>query len=252
MAALRHRAPVFLRVNTARLTRDEAQARLALDDIATVPHDLAETALQVVANERKIAGSSAYIGGLVELQDAASQAVVAALPLEPGRRVLDYCAGGGGKALAMAARAPLRLFAHDADPRRMRDLPGRAERARVSISLLDSERLEREGPFDLVLADVPCSGSGSWRRAPEAKWLLTQDRLDHLCSVQAAILDRVAATVSDRGKLAYATCSLLDAENRCQTEAFLRRNPGWTRNSEQIWTPLHGGDGFYLAVLART
>jgi len=251
MSALRHRAPVFLRVNTARLSREEAQARLSADGIAAVPHDLSGTALQVIANERKIAGSSAYLGGLVELQDAASQAVVDLLPLSAGLKVLDYCAGGGGKALAMAARAPIRLFAHDADPRRMRDLPGRAERAGAAIRLLDEESVAREAPFDLVLADVPCSGSGSWRRAPEAKWLLTQDRLDRLCSVQTGILDRIAALVSDRGKLAYATCSLLDAENRWQTDAFLRRNPDWRSERERHWTPLQGGDGFYLNVLTR-
>lgn len=247
---LQHRAPVFLRVNRARLTRDEAQARLAADGIATAPHGLAPDALEVTENARKISGSAAYLEGFVELQDVASQAVAEAVPLAAGARVLDYCAGGGGKTLAMGARLPLQLFAHDAEPRRMRDLPGRAARAGLSVRLLEGAALARAAPFDLVLADAPCSGSGSWRRDPEGKWRLTDARLTELCALQAQILDRCAGLVASRGRLAYATCSLLDAENRTQIAHFLERHPGWTLDREQRLTPLQGGDGFYLAVLA--
>ena len=251
MRLLQHRAPVFLRANRARLTRAEAQARLAAEGIATTPHGLAPDALEVTENARKIAGSATYLEGLVELQDVASQAVAEAVPLAAGARVLDYCAGGGGKTLAMGARLPLQLFAHDAEPRRMRDLPGRADRAGLSVRLLETAAVARAAPFDLVLADAPCSGSGSWRRDPEGKWRLTEARLTELRALQAQILDRCAGLVSAKGRLAYATCSLLDAENQTQIAHFLDRHPGWTLDKEQRLTPLQGGDGFYLAVLAR-
>jgi 16S rRNA (cytosine967-C5)-methyltransferase len=251
MQALQLRAPVFLRVNRARLTRDEAQARLAAEDISSLPHGLAPDALEVTGNARKISGSAAYLDGLVELQDVASQAVAEAVPLTAGAKVLDYCAGGGGKTLALAARLPLRLFAHDAEPKRMRDLPERASRAGIQVRLLDTAAVAREAPFDLVLADAPCSGSGSWRRDPEGKWRLTQERLDALCALQARILDSCAGLVSAKGRLAYATCSLLEAENHSQAAGFLVRHPGWHLEQEHRLTPLQGGDGFYLAILAR-
>lgn len=251
MQALRHRAPVFLRVNSALTTLAGAQQRLAAEGIATEPHPLADTALRVTEGARRVHASAAFAEGLVELQDAASQAVVAALPLATGQSVLDYCAGGGGKTLAMAARARLKLFAHDADAGRMRDLPVRAKRAGAQVTVLGPAAVERQAPYDLVLADVPCSGSGSWRRAPEAKWALTEERLQALCVIQGEILDRVAPLVAETGHLAYATCSLLAEENARQIDAFLARHPGWERRLERRFTPLDGGDGFFLAILAR-
>jgi 16S rRNA (cytosine967-C5)-methyltransferase len=248
-AAMRARAPVFLRVNLARGDVAAALAALATEGIEARPHALADTALEVVAGARKVQASRAYLEGLVELQDASSQAVAAALPLADGMRVLDHCAGGGGKTLAMAARAKLRLWAHDAAPRRMADLPDRARRAGVKVTL--AERPEATAPYDLVLVDAPCSGSGSWRRDPEGKWRLTPERLAELQGVQAAILDRVAPMVAPGGWLAYATCSLLEVENGDQTAGFLARHPGWRLDSERRFTPLDGGDGFYLALLRR-
>ncbi len=251
MERLRHRAPVFLRVNRLLATRDQAIAALAEDGIVAVPHPLAHTALELTANARKIQSSQAFASGFVELQDAASQAVVEALPLRDGQRVLDYCAGGGGKTLAMAAQARLRLWAHDIDPRRLRDLPERATRAGAKVTLLEGKAVDREAPFDLVLIDVPCSGSGSWRRAPEAKWTFTEARLAQLLDIQAGILDRTSALVAAGGCLAYATCSMLDEENSAQVDSFLQRHPDWHRVLERRLTPLDGGDGFYLAGLKR-
>lgn len=245
MEALRHRAPVFLRANGP---HDEMITALAEDGIAAEPHPLAETALRVTEGARRIQTSRAYAEGRVELQDAASQAVVQALPLQDGDRVLDFCAGGGGKTLAMAARARLDLTAHDAEPRRMADLPQRAKRAGIRVQLVQTtEALSRQ--HDLVLADAPCSGSGSWRRAPEGKWLLTPERLAQLVEVQAAILDQLVSAVRPGGVLAYATCSLLQAENRDRTAAFLSRHAGWQCERSLTLTPLDGGDGFYLSVL---
>ena len=245
--ALRERAPVFLRVNGLRGDLAAAQGALAGEGIETRTHPLASGALEVTEGARRIAQSQAFAEGLVELQDVASQAVVEALPLAPGLRVLDYCAGGGGKALAMAARTGGEVAAHDADPRRMSDLPARAKRAGARIQAVASPK----GVYDLVLCDVPCSGSGAWRRAPEGKWRLTPERLDELTKVQAGILDIAARLVTPGGLLAYATCSMLAVENATQIEAFLARHPGWSLEQQRQFLPGDGGDGFFSAQLRR-
>jgi 16S rRNA (cytosine967-C5)-methyltransferase len=249
MLALQRRASVFVRVNLARIDREAAVRLLAGEGIAAVAHPLAKTALEVVENARKIQMCSAYLEGLIELQDAASQAVVEALPLRGGMRVLDHCAGGGGKALAMAAAARIEVFAHDAEPRRMRDLPARAARAGMEVQIVDDPAIS--APYDLILTDVPCSGSGSWRRDPQGKWALTAERLAAVCAIQAGILDRVAPMVARNGVLAYATCSLLYEENEAQVAGFLARHPGWIRQFERRFSPLQGGDGFFVAIFTR-
>lgn len=248
--ALRQRAPVFLRVNRLKTSVAAAIKSLAGDGIAAQPHDLAPDALIVTEGARKIQNSQSYQSGLVELQDVASQAVVAALPLADGMTVLDHCAGGGGKSLALAARAKIKLFAHDIAPQRMRDLPARAARAGARVSLTQTP--EAQGPYDLVLADAPCSGSGSWRRDPQGKWLLTPESLAKTVEIQAQILRRIAPMVGKSGALAYATCSLLRQENHDQIAAFLAENEGWALEFQRAFTPLDGGDGFFVAVLRRT
>jgi 16S rRNA (cytosine967-C5)-methyltransferase len=247
--AMRHRAPVFLRANSLKATRAAALAALHGEGIEGTAHSLAETAIEVTAGQRKIQSSQAYTDGLVELQDAASQAVVAALPLAKDMRVLDLCAGGGGKTLALAAAAKVELWAHDANPGRMRDLPVRAARAGAQVSLTATP--ESLGPFDLVLADAPCSGSGSWRRDPQGKWALTPDRLAEITAIQTSILDRMHGLVGPKGYLAYATCSLLRDENDTQIDGFLSRHSGWRCVLQRHWTPLLGGDGFFLSILTR-
>ncbi len=249
--ALRHRAPTHLRVNLRKTTRDAAIARLAAEGITAVAHPASPTALDVTEGARKIRTCDSYMLGFVELQDAASQAVVDALPLQDGMRVLDYCAGGGGKSLAMAGRADLTLFVHDAEPRRMKDLPERAARAGVQIRCLETADLAAQVPFDLVLCDAPCSGSGSWRRDPEGKWRLTQAQLDAVTNLQAQILDAASELVVPGGVLALATCSMLDVENQAQTAAFLARHPGWQHVLDIGWQVQGGTDGFYVSVFRQ-
>lgn len=249
MRALQTRAPVFLRVNLARLTREAAILALAADDITAVPVAWVHTGLEVTEGARKVQTCNAYLTGLVELQDASSQAVVASLYLTPNAKVLDYCAGGGGKALALAARGA-KVWAHDAFPARMADLPVRAARAGQRIMITQAP-IETK-PYDVVLTDVPCSGSGSWRRDPAGKWALTPDRLADLTALQAQIIDEAAPLVRHGGTLAYATCSLLTEENEGQVAGFQARHPGWVLKTQRRFLPLTGGDGFFLATLTRT
>lgn len=253
LEVLRRRAPVFVRVNLSMVSRDEAMSALLEDAIASEPHPLSSTALKLSDGARRLRTSRAYRDGLVELQDAASQAVVDFLfPIEEGARILDYCAGGGGKALAIAAAAPgARVFAHDADSGRMRDLALRAQRAGASIAEVVTARLKDEAPYNLVLVDAPCSGSGAWRRQPEAKWTLTPERLTNLAAIQAGIFDRAMRLVAAHGTLAYATCSFLPEENEVAVAAFLSRTPGWRLVAKRRFSPLEGGDGFFVAILKR-
>lgn len=249
MQAMRLRAPVFLRVNSGKATVAQARQALADQGIESETTKIATWGLKVTENARKVQTSQAYLEGWVELQDAASQAVIESLPLLDGQRVLDYCCGGGGKALAMVARAKIKLFCHDADPRRMRDLNARMTRAGVSGEIVSNPEIF--APYDTILTDVPCSGSGSWRRDPQGKWALTAAKLNELCAVQAAILDKTSGMVAPDGTLAYATCSMLQEENEAQITAFLFRNPAWICVLQQRFSPLSGGDGFFVALLTR-
>ena len=219
------------------------------DGVETQPNPLAEAALTVTEGARRIRNSRAFAEGYVELQDAASQAVVAALPT--GGRVLDYCAGGGGKALALAMDGTRQITAHDIDPRRMGDLPARATRAGAEIAIADTAQVHANAPYDLVLCDAPCSGSGAWRRAAEGKWTLTPVRLSELTEIQDSILDDAAPLVAPGGTLAYATCSLFRAENEDRVTAFLARHSGWQMGKVERFDVTSEGDGFFVAQLTR-
>ncbi len=243
---LRERAPVFLRSNILKGTRDKAMDRLISEGFDARPHELAETAIAIDGNARKLSASAAVRDGLVEFQDVSSQAVIERIsPLLPDASVLDYCAGGGGKALAMAAHAPARIVAHDISAARMGDVEPRAVRAGAQIAITTKPA----GTFDLVVCDAPCSGSGAWRRQPEAKWRLDSRMLNKLAATQDAILAAATDFVRPGGHLAYITCSLLNKENDERIDDFLARNPDWTQMDTWRANLLDGGDGFYLAVL---
>ncbi|MBU2982180.1 RsmB/NOP family class I SAM-dependent RNA methyltransferase [Lentibacter algarum] len=251
-ALLKQRAPVFLRVNTRKTNREAAVLALAEESIVAQPHALSETALEVLEGARKVALSDAFSQGLVELQDAASQAVVDTLPLEGVTRVLDYCAGGGGKSLAIAARCDATVYAHDIDEARMRDIPVRKERAGAAVTVVAPDALADHAPFDVVLCDAPCSGSGAWRRSPESKWRLTAESLAELRKTQLSVLQSAAHKVTEGGVLAYVTCSVLSCENEELAAEFCANNPEWQCQKQESWTMRNGGDGFFVAILTRS
>ena len=268
LSALLDRAPLDLRVN--RLKADAATAQAALP--GAVPTPLSPIGLRLPQG-RQVEETDAWRSGLVEVQDEGSQQLSLSCGAEPGMLVVDLCAGSGGKTLALAAemRNEGRIVAADADRARLSRMRPRLERAGVSIveeRLLNPGRelealadLRRQA--DVVLVDAPCSGTGTWRRNPEARWRLDAKRLARLTSLQSHLLDVAAELVRPGGALVYAVCSLLAEEGRDQTESFGRRRSSFVSETPSInagrrsgagWllSPRHDGtDGFYFARWRR-
>jgi 16S rRNA (cytosine967-C5)-methyltransferase len=268
LPALLERAPLDLRVNRLKATRNQILPMLA----DAVAGDLSPDAIRVPEGT-KVETMPAFEQGLIDVQDEGSQVIVAACAAMPGMTVVDLCAGAGGKTLALAGAmmGQGRLIASDVDRARLSRLAPRAERAGatfVETRLLDGGRETRnltdlERQADIVLIDAPCSGTGTWRRNPEARWRLTPARLDRLRAMQAHVLSFGAPLVKPGGRLVYAVCSLLEEEGPAQVAAFLAGNPGWERLDPLVagrpagpgrrLTPAHDGtDGFFIAVLGRT
>jgi len=262
--ALLERAPVDLRVNAARSSREGL-----LHDF---PHGTSTPFSPWgirLSPDSKVDDHPAFRSGLVEVQDEGSQLVALSCEARNGERILDLCAGAGGKTLALAAVAPqAHILATDSNRVRLSNLAPRAERAGASIEtrLLNPPNELRElSPAwgDLVLVDAPCSGSGTWRRNPEGRWRLTSERLDRLIRLQQRLLDVAAELVRPGGRLVYAVCSLLSREGVRQIDGFVSRHSSWiieetpiaTGRSDgagRLLTPARDGtDGFFVARLNR-
>ena len=262
------RAPLDLRVNLARATRDEMLAEFE----GSEPTPLSPWGLRLPADSRADQ-NPAFADGRVEVQDEGSQLIALACAARPGMRIIDLCAGAGGKALALAAATnnAVELIACDTNRQRLSRLAPRADRAGATVTtrLLDAPR-EAEGlanlaaSADIVLVDAPCSGSGTWRRSPEGRWRLTPDRLARVMALQARVLDLAAPLVKPGGVLVYAVCSLLTREGADQVGAFLGRHSGWSAQDAldgmgriegpgRLLTPGHDAtDGFFVARLVRS
>lgn len=264
--ALLERAPLDLRANAARVSREAVLG--AFDGAARTP--LSPWGVRLAADTR-IDDHPAFLDGRVEVQDEGSQLIAFACQPANGERILDLCAGAGGKALALAAAAPeARILATDSNRARLAKLAPRAERAgaRIETLLLNPPReldelADWRGQADIVLVDAPCSGSGTWRRNPEGRWRLTPERLDRLVAAQNRLLAIGAELVRPGGRLVYAVCSLLSREGAGQIECFLSSRSSWI--SEE--TPVAAGrwdgagklltpgrdrtDGFFIARLRR-
>jgi 16S rRNA (cytosine967-C5)-methyltransferase len=271
MAALATPAPLDLRINTIKTTREQAIAALAAENLAAQPTPFSPWGLRL-ANRQSVTAGHAFQTGLVEIQDEGSQLVALIVDAKPGMRVADYCAGAGGKTLAIAQTMENKghIIACDVSAARLDGAIKRLRRAGVHNAerhLLepgDKWTKRQAEKFDRVLVDAPCTGTGTWRRNPDARLRLRETDLVELLPKQAAILDQASRLLKIGGRIIYATCSLLREENDMQIEAFLTRHPNFT--GIQIADPLpaalhgpalrltpktHNTDGFFAAIMER-
>ncbi len=271
-------AALDLRVNLLKTDREMARRALALEGIETAPTPHAPTGLRV-RGRHPLTATRVFQDGLIEIQDEGSQLAAALVDARPGMRVCDFCAGAGGKTLALAAamRNAGKLVACDTVARRLDGATRRLRRAGVSNverKLLATERdiwvKRHKASFDRVLVDAPCTGTGTWRRNPDARWFLTPTDRDELMAKQARILDSAARLVKPGGRLVYVTCSLLREEDEDQAQAFVASHPAFAvlpvgpvwreiigtacpvEGAELVLTPhRHGTDGFFVAIFER-
>lgn len=276
LAALGTQASTDLRCNSLKADRASARAALASEGIETEPTPLSPLGLRL-SGRRAVQASRAFRDGLIEVQDEGSQVAALLCDAAPGMAVADLCAGAGGKTLALAAAmaGQGRLLASDPDPRRLERARGRLQRA--GAGFVECRVLAGAGPgsdlhqaFDRVLVDAPCSGSGAWRRQPDARWRLTAAKLSGYRASQRDVLWKAASLVRPGGRLIYVTCSLLREENQDQVEAFLAAQEHFAPHPiEDVWarhmngpcpsaggsvtlTPAaNGTDGFFVAVFDR-
>jgi 16S rRNA (cytosine967-C5)-methyltransferase len=276
--AMNTRAPMALRVNTARISREALIARLAEEHVVAKPTPLAPAGL-VLETRVNAFGLSAFQEGLFEVMDEGSQLVAEVVAPPPGGRVVDACAGAGGKTLAVGAlmEGKGRLLALDTDGKKLEELRRRSRRAgltNVTARPVEAEGTKlpaeaRPGGWDRVLVDAPCSGTGTLRRNPEARWRLTADAVRSFPARQLALLVTYAPLVAVGGRLIYATCSVVDAENEGVVAKFCAERDDFVRVPlKEIWGKeraaaagdgltlrlhphTHDTDGFFAAVLRR-
>jgi len=283
--ALTARPPLDLRVNTIKSKRDKVLSSLKAEGLKKTeisPIGLRVKALDGDARLPNVQIEPDYQTGAIEIQDEGSQIVSLLIDAKPGEKVLDYCAGGGGKSLALAADMENKgqVFGFDIDKRRLSPLYQRAQRAGASVIEVrqpPSENLkDLVGKMDRVLVDAPCTGVGTWRRKPDAKWRLSEDALERRNNEQRSVLKSAKGFVKpDGGLLFYVTCSMLAEENEAQVYAFLEENENFTLLSAgEVWEEKFGvdapkpwsadgctltltpaatnTDGFFFAVMERT
>lgn len=260
MKALNKQADVYIRTNTLRIDREQLIKELEKEEIFTEKiHDLPDC-LRLI--ERKnVFSTAAFKSGYFEVQDAASQFIAPLLDLKPGLRVVDACAGAGGKSLHMAAlmKNKGKIIAMDIHEWKLGELKKRAARNRVDIietKVIDtSKTIKRlEGSFDRVLLDVPCTGWGVIRRNPDTKWKLSPDEIDRLITLQREIITDYAKMCKTGGLMVYATCSILNKENEEQVKWFLESAEGQKWNFKKdirLWPHKDNFDGFYAALLEK-
>jgi len=278
MEALCHGATLDLRINCVAGDREKMKESLEKDKVETEMTPYSPWGLRA-KGKAFLGETKAFRSGHIEIQDEGSQLIALACDVQPGMQVLDYCAGGGGKTLALASamRVKGRIVAMDLEEARLAKAKTRFKRAKVS-DIIETRPLSDEKSrkwlrrqkqsFDVALVDVPCSGTGTWRRNPDTRWRNYGPSVEEIIPVQADILERVAGVVKPGGRLVYATCSLLPEENEQQIEKFLGVHPEYElADLQDVWpegckppcegkymrlTPKrHNTDGFFAAVLIR-
>jgi len=284
VAALSERAPVDIRVNTLKATRKQVLAdleKLGPGETRYSPLGIRFAAPEGAGRTPNVEAEPAHGKGWFEVQDQGSQIAALLVDARPGNEVLDLCAGAGGKTLALAAamKGEGRIIAHDSDKTRLRPIFERLARSGAKnaevLAASETDALDgMAGQFDRVVIDAPCTGSGTWRRRPDAKWRVKPRNLEQRQKEQREVLAQAAPLVKAGGRLVYITCSLLPGENSEQITAFVETNPEYVlipygdvwrdvlpgtppasadgRTDTLLLTPAcHGTDGFFLAVLAR-
>jgi 16S rRNA (cytosine967-C5)-methyltransferase len=257
LKALNEEASVVLRVNTLKINRRELVEALAEQEVETDINPGYKDAI-ILKRRQNVFLLPEFKAGLFEVQDAGSQAIAPFLQAEPGMRVIDACAGGGGKSLHLAALMENKgkIISMDTEEWKLNELKLRARRAgvgNIEIRWIENtktiKRLDKAA--DRVLLDVPCSGLGVLKRNPDAKWKLTPEFIENVKRVQAGILNDYATMVKQGGKLVYSTCSIMPSENEKQVENFLKHNSNFALEEERMIWPSHGFDGFYMARFIR-
>ncbi len=256
--AMSEAAPVFIRVNTLKITKEQLAADLLSSNIPTEPVSNVPDALKLLT-KTNIYTHPLFLKGLFEIQDAGSQLIAPFMNLQPGLRVIDACAGAGGKSLHIAAlmQNKGRLIALDIEGRKLEELSRRSRRNTVSIievRPIDSTKVIKRlhGQADRLLLDVPCSGTGVFRRNPDTKYRITKTILDNIIATQKQILQQYAPMLKVGGELIYATCSILPIENRPQVDEFIKNNPGYTFLEDRtVYPSENDSDGFYMARLKK-
>lgn len=257
LSALNIEAKVVLRVNTLRITLDGLKQRLQEHEVFT-EIDIRYPDALILEERQNVFQFDEFKEGLFEVQDAGSQAISHFTQAKPGMRIVDACAGGGGKTLHLASllEGKGRIIAMDTEEWKLDELKKRARRGgvqTVETRVIDSSKVIKrlEKSADLVLLDVPCSGIGVLRRNPDAKWKLSPEFVESVKIAQQDILSSYSTMVKPGGTMVYATCSILHSENEDQVKKFLDTNPPFELNEEKRIWPSEGFDGFYMARLTR-
>jgi 16S rRNA (cytosine967-C5)-methyltransferase len=259
LSALNTLAPVILRANTLKTDVKTLQQLLGKEGIETVLLSDTPDALQLSVR-KNLFGTALFQDGFFEIQDAGSQWIAPSLDIAPGMRVVDACAGAGGKALHLAALMENKgqLIAMDIEEWKLTELKKRAKRAgahNIETRWIENTKVIKRlhDSADRLLLDVPCSGLGVLKRNPDSKWKLKADFLEQIIGVQQHILENYSKMLRKDGKMVYATCSLLPSEDELQIKRFLEQQNGkFELLSERRCSPaLHGYDGFYMATLKR-
>ena len=256
--ALNQKAKVILRVNTLKTSKERLQKLLKEEGIETVPIKGYPDALELV-KRKNVFMTDIFKQGLFEVQDASSQLVAQFLDVKPGMRVVDTCAGAGGKTLHLASLMENKgnIIAMDIYESKLKQLKIRAKRDgahNIDIRPITSTKVIKKlkGKADRVLIDAPCSGIGVLKRNPDAKWKLQPEFIENIKKTQAEILDKYAQIVKDGGKMVYATCSVLPSENEEQVAKFLSNHPDFKLVDEnKVSAHKSGYDGFYMALLEK-
>lgn len=258
LASLNKPPKLILRTNTLKTTTEILQTKLKEEGVETIAIDFVSDALELPFN-RNVFRTVPFHDGWFEVQDAASQVVAHYMDVQPGMRVVDACAGAGGKSLhiAMLMKNKGKLLALDNKEWKLKELNKRAARAGAGVietRLIDSTKVIKrlEGVADRLLLDVPCSGTGVLRRNPDIKWKFQPEELERLKKIQAEILDEYCIMTKVGGKMIYVTCSILPSEGEEQVTAFIKKHSEFKLLDQLRLSPdKEGYDGFYLAMMER-